>query len=88
MPRRAISNVNVMYPYGDSFLGGSGIGHANVDAHGTITQIDCGVFAQNKPLPQVGKEYVITGDFDDDPKIPFKATLTCAVANRPVSQFS
>ncbi len=88
MPRRAISNVNVMDPHGDSFLEGNGIGHAVVSARGDISQIDCGIFAQFKPLPQAGKEYVITGDFDDDPKIPFTVTLRCAAANRPSSSFN
>jgi len=82
-----ISNVNVLDPHGDSLLDHSGIGTATVGAHGAVTQVQCGVFAVTKPIPVVGTEYIITGDFDEDPKIPFKVTLRCTVAARPASTF-
>ena len=82
-----ISNVNVLDLYGDSFLDHAGIGTATMGPNGSVTQVQCGVFAVIKPIPVVGKEYIITGDFDQDPKIPFKVTMRCTVAARPASIF-
>lgn len=88
----AIKNVNVLDPYGESFLNGHGIGNAVVNATGQITQINCGIFAVNKPIPTLNKEYVITGDYDDPQppykNIPFKATLKCTAPGRPQSTFA
>jgi len=88
----AIKNVNVLDPYGESFLNGHGIGSAVVNATGEITQINCGIFAANKPIPELNKEYVITGDYDDPQppykNIPFKATLKCTAPGRPQSTFA
>lgn len=88
----AIKNVNVLDPYGESFLDGKGIGDAVVNATGQITRITCGIFPVNKPIPTLNKEYVITGDYaDPQPPYknqPFRATLPCTASGRPQSTFA
>jgi hypothetical protein len=87
MPTRDIHDVTVSPLYGDPMLEGHGIGHIDFDAHGQVTQLRCGIFAQNKPIPKQDEECVITGEYDDT-KLPFKFTLKCTTPGRPQSVFT
>ena len=82
-----LEDVYVLDLHGDGFLDHHGIGHATIDKDGQITEIRCGIFAVNKPIPKNGTEYVISGDIIGPPKRPFKVTLTCTNAGRPSSTF-
>lgn len=81
---RDIHDVRVVPLHGDPVLT-DGIGH--IDFNGpSPTLLRCGIFAQNKPVPKVGTEYVVSGEFDDPP-MPFQYTMRCTVAARPESRF-
>ena len=84
---RRVYSVNILDPHGESLLNHAGIGQAFVTTTGQITQVQCGVFAGIQPIPTVGTEYVITGDYLGDPKMPFTVKLPCTVAARLRSDF-
>lgn len=81
---RDVHDVRVLPLHGDPVLT-SGIGHMDFNGP-NLALVRCGIFAQAKPLPRVGTEYVITGEYDDHP-MPFRYTVRCTVAARPVSRF-
>lgn len=82
-----LEEVNVLPLYGDNMLDHHGIGHAVVN-NGQITQIRCGIFAQNAPVPTPNQDYVITGKMKvNGTRQDFKVTLRCTTAGRPQSTF-
>jgi hypothetical protein len=83
---KQIKDVSILPLYGDPLLNGHGIGHVELDGS-TVTQLRCGAFATNGPIPQVGQEYRITGTYEDN-GLPFSLTLACSQAGRPVSYFT
>jgi hypothetical protein len=82
---KQIKDVSIVSLYGDPLLNHSGIGAIELEGT-TVTQLRCGVFATNAPIPEVGLEYRITGTYEDT-NLPFSLTLTCSQAGRPVSYF-
>lgn len=81
---RDVHDVRLLPLHGDPILT-HGIGHMDFNGPNLLL-LRCGIFAQNKPLPRVGTEYVVTGEFDDHP-MPFRFTVRCTVAGRPESRF-
>ena len=81
-----ISEVSVLPLHGDPFLNGHGIGHIDFDGP-TVTQLRCGIFPINGPVPTVGQEYRITGTYDLT-HLPFNYQLKCTQAGRPASYFA
>lgn len=81
---KQIKDVSVLPLYGDPMLGGSGIGTIEFDGT-TVTELRCGVFAANGPMPQVGQEYRITATYKDT-SLPFSMTCICRKAGQ-VSSF-
>lgn len=88
MPTGPIKEVNVLPLYGPGFLNREGTGTAWVDNTGTITRVQCEVFAPNG-LPTQGTEYTVSGIYAEAPgtNLPFSTTLICTVVASPMSQF-
>ena len=82
--RKDVHDVRIVPLHGDPVLT-DGIGHMDFNGPNLVL-LRCGIFAQNKPLPKVGTEYVVTGEFDVNP-LPFRYTMRCTVAARPESRF-
>lgn len=81
---RDVHDIRILPLHGDPVLT-DGIGHMDFNGPNLVL-LRCGIFAQNKPLPKVGTEYVVTGEFDVNP-LPFRYTVRCTAAGRPESRF-